>query len=418
MKEKFKKRLKKELRDLVILLCIFSIGYVICNHRIKTETENWSKQVYIGYSNKPDYNDYVEYKTIEEFKAYEFEKELYSSFYYYDQLNESEKIVYNLIRFAYENNLDYIFVDESIHKECTYSLKDIARLFALDTPMLEQNLIMGEDDTEYTIEQRFLYKVEERTLTGTHLSIDNFAKERTEKKELAVEEAKKIEFDFTDAESELEKARIIYTYLQDNIVYEMDESEDLKQKILNSDYLYDAICDGATNCDGYANAFSLLCYLNDITCIEKMTGNNAKETGHTWNSAFLDGKWYNVDATEGDEEEEKDENDRWYDELLINFAFSDKTQIHIPAYPDLLPKCNSSLIPVARVFDKSSDDEVMKEIKAAFKETDEDYIVVTFKALDKDEDEFLEDIVDTLWKSIYTCTKSGDACNVVVIKTR
>ncbi len=414
MKEKFKKRLKKELRDLIILLCIFSIGYVICNHRIKTETENWNKQVYIGYSNKPDYNDYVEYKTIEEFKAYEFEKELYSSFYYYNRLNESEKIVYNLIRFAYENNLDYIFVDESIYEECNYSLTDIASLFALDTPMLEQNLIMGEDDTEYTIEQRFLYKVQERTLKGTHLSIDNFAKERTEKKELAVEEAKKIEFDFTTADTEVEKTRIIYNYLQDNIVYEMDEEKDTTQEILDSDYLYDAICEGATNCDGYANAFSLLCYLNDITCIEKMTPNDSEEIGHTWNSVFLDGKWYNVDATESADEEDVAE---WFDELMLNFAFSDATQTDIPAYPDLLPECNSSLIPVARVFDKSSDDEVMKEIKAAFKETDEDYIVVTFKALDKDEDEFLEDIVDTLWKSIYTYTNTGDACNVVVIKT-
>lgn len=415
MKEKVKKRLKKELRDLIILLCIFGIGYVVSNQYIEKEVEEWNKVVYIGYSNKVDYDDYVEYETLETLEAYEFEKELYSNFYYYDQLNESEKTVYNLLRFAYEKNLDYLFIDESICDECDYSLTDIASFLALDTPMLEQNLIMGEDDTKYTVEQQFLYKTVSRELKGSYIGIENFEKERTEKKELAVKEAKKIEFDFTETDTELEKARIIFNYLQDNIIYEMDEEKDTTQEILDSDYLYDAICEGATNCDGYANAFSLLCYFNDITCIEKMTPNDSEEIGHTWNSAFLDGKWYNVDATESADEEDVAE---WYDELMINFAFSDATQSDAPAYPELLPECNSSLIPVARVFDKSSDDEVMKEIKAAFKETDEDYIVVTFKTLDKDEDEFLEDIVDTLWKSIYTYTLKGDACNVVVIKTR
>ncbi len=417
MKEKVKKRLKKELRDLIILLCIFGIGYVVSDRYIEKEVEEWNKVVYIGYSNKVDYDDYIEYETLEILKAYEFEKELYSNFYYYDQLNESEKTVYNLLRFAYEKNLDFLFIDESICDECNYSLTDIASFLALDSPIIEQNLIMGEDDIKYTVEQQFLYKTVSRELKGSYIGIENFEKERTEKKELAVKEAKKIELDFTDAESELEKARIIYKHLQDNIVYEMDESENSKQKILNSDYLYDAFCEGATNCDGYANAFSLLCYLNDITCIEKMTENGTKEIGHTWNSALLDGKWYNVDATEGNDDE--DENDSaWYDELMVSFAYSDKTQLDIPAYPELLPECDTSLIPVARVFDKSSDDEVMKEIKSAFKETDEEYILVTFKTLDRDEDAFLEDIVDTLWKSIYTYTKTGDACNVVIIKTR
>ncbi len=419
MKEKIKKRLKKELRDLIIILCIFAVGYVVSNQYIEKEVEEWNKVVYIGYSNKVDYDDYVQYETLETLEAYEFEKELYSNFYYYDQLNESEKTVYNLLRFAYEKNLDYLFIDDSICDECDYSLTDIASFLALDTPMLEQNLIIGEDDTKYTVEQQFLYKTVSRELKGSYIGIENFEKERTEKKELAVEEAKKIEFDFTNSATEVEKTRIIFNYLQDNIIYEMDEEKDTTQEILDSDYLYDAICEGATNCDGYANAFSLLCYFNGITCIEKMTPNDLEETGHTWNSALLDGKWYNIDATEGKDEEEEDEIDSsWYDELMVNFAYSDKTQLDIPAYPELLPECNSSLIPVARVFDKSSDDEVMKEIKAAFKETDEDYIVVTFKTLDKDEDEFLEDIVDTLWKSIYTYTLKGDACNVVVIKTR
>lgn len=415
MSEKFKKRLKKELRDLIIILCVFAIGYVVSDQYIKNETEEWNKVIYVGYSNKEDYDDYVHYETLEKFKAYKFEKELYSNFYYYDQLNESEKIVYNLLRFAYEKNLDYIFVDESICNECNYSLTDIASLFALDSPMLEQNLLVGEDTAEYTVENQFLYRTVSRELKGSHLSIDNFKKERTEKKELAVAEAKKLELDFTNSDTEVEKTRIIFNYLQDNIIYEMDEEKDTTQEILDSDYLYDAICEGATNCDGYANAFSLLCYLNDITCIEKMTPNSTEEIGHTWNSALLDGKWYNVDATESADEEDVAE---WYDELMINFAFSDATQSDIPAYPELLPECNTSLIPVARTFDKSSDDEVMKEIKEAFSETDEDYIVITFKELDRDKDEFLEDVVDTLWKSIYTYTIDGDACNVIVIKTR
>lgn len=63
---------------------------------------------------------------------------------------------------------------------------------------------------------------------------------------------------------------------------------------------YGSLVDGKSVCEGYAEAFKLLCDKNGIDCV-LVTGNAATEDGfgaHMWNYVLMDdGNWYAVDAT-------------------------------------------------------------------------------------------------------------------------
>lgn len=60
-----------------------------------------------------------------------------------------------------------------------------------------------------------------------------------------------------------------------------------------------ALIDGQAVCEGYTEAFDLLCYLSGIECIEidGTAQNNTMSGPHAWNKVKLDNIWYNVDVT-------------------------------------------------------------------------------------------------------------------------
>lgn len=60
-----------------------------------------------------------------------------------------------------------------------------------------------------------------------------------------------------------------------------------------------ALIDGYTVCEGYSDAFDLLCYLSGIENLQitgKATSSGGTEN-HAWNKVLLNGTWYNVDVT-------------------------------------------------------------------------------------------------------------------------
>lgn len=60
-----------------------------------------------------------------------------------------------------------------------------------------------------------------------------------------------------------------------------------------------ALLDGLSVCEGYTEAFDLLCYLSNIDCIQIAgTGfSNGTSESHSWNKVYIDGAWYNIDVT-------------------------------------------------------------------------------------------------------------------------
>lgn len=413
MSEKMKKRLKKELIEGIIAIIILLCVHCGCQAYIDKQVEEWNAIEYVGISNEDTYNDEVYFKTIEEISGYESTQNYYSSEIYYNELNSQEKFVYDTYKYAYENNITHLFFQESLIDECNYSLTEILEMFALDSPVMEQNLVCGEDECSYTIDNQFLFRYVERKLKGTYINIDNFTEERNAKKQKAIKQAKKIKFDFTDDMTEFDKAKAIYTYLGENVEYVNDDSKDREKVIMKTHYLYEAICKKKTNCDGFANAFSLLCSLNGIKNFEKVDDPPEDETGHTWNAVLLDGVWYNVDATASSEVLEDD----WTKDLYSGFAFSDKVQTKKHIFPKLAPDCKDDAIFIACTLNSVDEDGAVRKVAEAYRSTDEDIFAIIIKGkTTKDEStDLMQGVADYLSTNFSITTLDGKNKKIVYV---
>ena len=89
--------------------------------------------------------------------------------------------------------------------------------------------------------------------------------------------------------TDYEKARVYYTWICENCVYDEGADDESISHIPYSLFEY-----GKAVCDGYTGAYNLLLRLEGIDCIAI-----ANET-HIWTEATLDGKSYHVDTTWGD----------------------------------------------------------------------------------------------------------------------
>lgn len=414
MSEKMKKRLKKELIEGVIAIVILLCVHCGCQAYIDKQVEEWNAIEYVGISNKVTYNDEVYFKTIEEISAYESTQNYYSSEIYYNELNSQEKFVYDTYKYAYENSITHLFFPEDLIDECNYSLTEILEMFALDSPVMEQNLVSGEDECSYTIDNQFLFRYVERELKGSYINIDIFTKEKADKRQKAIKQAKKIKFDFTEDMTEFDKAKAIYTYLGENVEYVNDDSKDRVKVIMKTHYLYDAICKKKTNCDGFANAFSLLCSLNGIKNFEKTDDPPKDEIGHTWNTVLLDGTWYNVDATASDEVLAED----WTKDLYSGFAYSDKLQTRKHLFPEFAPDCKDDAIFVGCTLKSCDEDGAVRTVAEAFKSTEDDVFVVIIKGKKTTNEQIkdlMQDVAYYLHTSFQTSTVDGANKKIVYI---
>ncbi|MBR2454963.1 MAG: hypothetical protein IKB36_02785 [Clostridia bacterium] len=92
-----------------------------------------------------------------------------------------------------------------------------------------------------------------------------------------------------------EKLKSINDYLANNLVYDDTLSEP------NIYDVYGALINGLCVCEGYAEAFKLLCDREGIPCITVVgTGNGG---AHKWNMVLMeDGEWYTLDSTWNDQD--------------------------------------------------------------------------------------------------------------------
>ena len=94
-----------------------------------------------------------------------------------------------------------------------------------------------------------------------------------------------------------EKLKSINDYLANNIVYDPN----VETNPASNDFdVYGALINGLCVCEGYAEAFKLLCDREGIPCITVVgTGNGG---AHKWNMVLMeDGEWYTLDSTWNDQ---------------------------------------------------------------------------------------------------------------------
>lgn len=93
----------------------------------------------------------------------------------------------------------------------------------------------------------------------------------------------------TAAMTEYEKARVYFTWICDNCVYDYSAGD-----LSLSHIAYSLFHSGTAVCDGYTGAYNMLLKLEGIDCTA------LSNSAHIWTVATLDGTQYHIDTTWGD----------------------------------------------------------------------------------------------------------------------
>lgn len=325
----------------------------------------------------------------------------YNSYVYFSQLTEQEQKVYRIMEYALDNSYPNILFDDRLLEGNRYTLEEILRFLSMDSSMVEQNLVEGYTDFYIDSSRYERFGIKTR-ITGNLLYVSNFTSEKLERKNEALKKAEAICQQIPSAATCIEKATWIYDYLGQNVTWvDADET--------NKDFLYDALCLGKSNCDGFANAFSLLCQLVGIDSVEKIYLTGTAEPGHTWNVLLLNGVWYNADATaaKADVSREYD----WQRKIRIYFGFSDQFQSNKPIFADILPACTEDFNPVAHKYGSLADTGVKEDLISAFSESTRQYTVFQFDHITRDE---LQAFVNSFGSKIgATIRNVNDNCTLI-----
>lgn len=278
----------------------------------------------------------------------------YNTYTYFQNLNDGEKLLYHAFEYSLDHGLPYFWVDDRLMEDLQRSAFDILEFLALDSAVVEQNYHSIQSGITVT---HTMFDIKTASETYTVITVENFATEKLRRKEEAIQKAQQILSELPPEATASEKAEYFFDYLGKNVVYETD--------IEGEEYLYTALCQGRTNCDGYTNSFALLCALAEIPCIEINSDTPENEIGHTWNAVYLEEKWVHVDAT-GAVDDVASENENCRDER-IHFGFSDALLEDLIQYAELIPDCPEGLTPVLHIHSGQMED-FNATVNTAFKE--------------------------------------------------
>lgn len=231
-----------------------------------------------------------------------------SGIYFYNQLNNWSKIIYNSIYSNKENMKTGTYkveIDSSISELLKQEngaellqeyyqsaieayIYDNPDVFYLDV----NNLYINIETTKKLLSTTYNVYIDNGK-ASTYLAEGFYSKEQIEECEKQIkEEVVKIVQDSNDIA--YQKVKNIHDYMVENISYDQTISKD---NIYN---IYGAIINKECVCEGYAKAYKYL--LNQVGIESVIVIGEAKNTkdqleAHAWNYVKLEGLWYAVDVT-------------------------------------------------------------------------------------------------------------------------
>lgn len=418
---------KKIIGLAFLLVCIGIVGCVgnSIYTQAQTEIAEWKATTWFVFSNSIESFNDAEYVTKKEIEEYQTKTDIYNTGIYYSALNEREQLVYKAYQYALDNNYIYTYVDGTMLTENDLSASDIIVLLSLDSAIVQQNMSTVEYSSSHTIGTKIYGIIDvEKEVDGYIVSAETFSKIRIDKVNKAIAQLEKLDFEFTQQTTQQEKAKAIFEYIQKNIDYTQNASAGngtAKGEAMSTisgaeDYLYSAVFKGKTNCDGYANMFSLLCQMNGIKCIEKVHFSKVEgEAGHTWNCINIDGKWYNVDCTKSSEESGISDK-----ELEIHVAtqlgFSDDLQSYSHDFSDYVPVCKENLIRVDGSFSSSDSNGMSSKVASYVRAADNGIaIIVVHHFNEKDFERTMQSTANNLRSDIRYVYFEREKCYICCV---
>lgn len=199
--------------------------------------------------------------------------------YYFKQLNEEEQRVYReLLKGIRAREKDFYLTlsqDDSIDRCYHAVLKDHPEIFWVHNH--EKIYKTTYSDSDYC------------TFTPGYIYTESEISEIQNAMEAGLQEVSSL---IPADASDYEKVRIVYTYVIDNTQYQASDDD---QSIAGVFWKKEAVC------AGYAGAVQYLLERIGVPCIYVDGSTQGSTEGHAWNIVKLDGEYYYVDATNGDQ---------------------------------------------------------------------------------------------------------------------
>ncbi len=408
----------KKLKKMVVLalsltLCLCLCG---CEKFLFVNILGYSEEFVEYYKNPEGYvvfstDDEEIYIPTEELSAYTTAYPDCNGEMFKNLLSGEDLLVYNGYLFAMENCYTrFMLYVEDNSKDFGF----IREAVSLDSPFLEQNVnVDGETTTRWEDNKKIAFTVEQ------------FESDRWELKMEALEVLREVVSKIpAETDTVLSKMQYLYHYVCDNIEYTSYE------KFYGNDFLYDAVCKGKTNCDGYSNMYSLLLNLIGVECCEAMGDDIedesllseeelSEEEGHTWVVAKVDGNYYNFDPTFEDTMEE------FLEERLVYFAFSDElVDIKYFDSEESRPKCTDTSLDfdyVGLTVENITDWSQIKKIanftdSQTAKRRYTNFVLVKSLVDEATHDAFLNRYIEMVYNISHVSTLSVDFNNCSVIR--
>lgn len=191
----------------------------------------------------------------------------------YDQLNDTQKLVYNQIFDGIEKYSNVIDISHDINEDDLEKIYDAI----INTADFELVYPTRKYDFKYDSISGSIYKISPKYDVSLDTRSNMISQVDTIVDSVIAE---------TYGLDEFQTLKYFHDYIILNCSYDADEE--------NCSNAYGVFIDGKAVCEGYARAFKYLCDKVGIPC-ELVIGNTDIE--HMWNIVEIDGNWYHVDVT-------------------------------------------------------------------------------------------------------------------------
>lgn len=226
--------------------------------------------------------------------------------YYYDQLDEYGKIIYDklyknidkLKTGTYTADFDTKF-DELLHQENGDEILNNSFQLAINALTFDNPELFYIDITKINLVTEIVTRAFSTTYrisiggNGKSYLADDFSSLREVNTEISNLESIKNDILSQTGDNDLENLRIVHDYLVDTIEYDGEAGKSVYN-------IYGALVNKKAVCEGYARSYKLILDELGIPCIIAcgVAKNSSGDIeSHAWNYVQLDGNWYAVDVT-------------------------------------------------------------------------------------------------------------------------
>lgn len=199
----------------------------------------------------------------------------------YDQLNDTQKLVYSQIFDGIERCSDVINISDDINED------DLEKIYDAIINTADFELVYPTRKYDFKYDSVFgnIYTISPKYDISLDTRSDMISQVDTVADSIIAK---------TYGLDEFQTLKYFHDYIILNCTYDADGE--------NCSNAYGVFIDGKAVCEGYARAFKYLCDKVSIPC-ELVIGNTDIE--HMWNIVKIDGNWYHMDVT-WDDPENKD----------------------------------------------------------------------------------------------------------------